>query len=221
MDTSFGPGIPETLEELCAPSRAALLVYDMQAGIVSQVAGVEAIVERIGTLLRSARAAGLRIVYSRHYNVPLGWAGVGQLRMAKTWQRARQASELKQFLRLGSPGFQIVDALAPRPEDVVLDKVTMSAFEATPLPLLLRDLGLCSFLIAGIALEVGIEPTARHGADLGFIPVVVQDACGFGHAEAAERSIAALKYAGDSVLTDLASVCNVLQATTRRAPKGP
>jgi len=220
MDTSFGPGIPETLEELCAPSRAALLVYDMQAGIVSQVAGGEAIVERVGTLLRSARAAGLRIVYSRHYNVPLGWAGVGQLRMAKTWQRVHQASELKQFLRLGSPGFQIVDALAPRPEDVVLDKVTMSAFEATPLPLLLRDLGLCSFLIAGIALEVGIEPTARHGADLGFIPVVVQDACGFGHAEAAQRSIAALKYAGDSVLTDVASVCNVLQQRAGRPPEG-
>jgi len=30
--------------------------------------------------------------------------------------------------------------------------------------------------MAGIALEVGIEPTARHAADLGFIPVLVQDA---------------------------------------------
>ena len=221
MDTSFGPSIPETLEEICAPSRATLLVNDMQAGIVSQLPDGALIVDRVGTLVRSARAGGMRIAYSRHYNVPLGWAGVGQLRMAKTWQRARRASELKAVLQHGSPEFQIVDALAPRPEDVVLDKVTMSAFEGTPLALLMHDLGLCSVLLAGIALEVGIEPTARHAADLGFIPVVVQDACGFGHAEAAERSIAALKYAGDSVLTDLASVCNVLQATTRRAPKGP
>jgi nicotinamidase-related amidase len=206
MDSSFGPSIPESLEELCAPSRAALLVYDMQVGIVSQIAGGDLIVDQVAALLRSARTAGVRVVYSRHYNLPLGWAGVGQLRMAKTWQRVRRASELKQTLLRGSPGFEIVDALAPRPEDIVLDKVTMSAFEATPLELLLRDLGLCSFLVAGIALEVGIEPTARHGADLGFIPVVVQDACGFGNAEAAQRSIAALKYAGDSVLTDVASV---------------
>ncbi|HEY3587778.1 MAG TPA: isochorismatase family protein, partial [Myxococcaceae bacterium] len=160
MDSSFGLGIPETLEELCAPSRAALLVYDMQVDIVSQVVGADRVVKHISTLLRSARAAGLRVVFSRHYNVPLGWAGVGQLRLAKTWQRVGRASELKQRLIPGSPGFEIVEALAPRAEEVVLDKVTMSAFEATPLPLLLRDLGLSAFLVAGIALEVGIEPTA-------------------------------------------------------------
>jgi nicotinamidase-related amidase len=218
MDSTSGLNIPETLDEICDPSRAALLVYDMQAGIVSQIAGGAEIVERVGTLMRVARSAGLRIVYTRHYNVPLGWAGVGQLRLAKTWQRVRHASELKKVLQHGAPGFEIVEALAPQAEDVVLDKVTMSAFEATPLALLLRDLGLCSFLVAGIALEVGIEPTARHGADLGFIPVVVQDACGFGHAEAAQRSLAALKYAGDSVLTDLASVSAALQSKARRAP---
>ena len=128
------------------------------------------------------------------------------------------ATWLTQHLLAGSPEFQIVDGLAPRPEDLVLDKVTMSAFEGTPLPLLMRDLGLCSFLVAGIALEVGIEPTARHGADLGFIPIVVADACGFGNAEAAQRSLAALKYAGYSVLTDLASVCNVLQGTAPSRP---
>jgi nicotinamidase-related amidase len=217
MDRSTGVSIPESLEEICAPSRAALLVYDMQAGIVSQIAGGDAVVERVGTLIRSARAAGVRIVYTRHYNVPLTWAGVGQLRMARTWQRARRASELKAVLQLGSPGVQIVEALAPRPEDVVLDKVTMSAFEGTPLALLLRDLGLCSVLLAGIALEVGIEPTARHAADLGFIPVLIQDACGSGHAEAGERSIAALRYSGDTVLTDLASVIRALQPTAGAA----
>ncbi|HEY1908163.1 MAG TPA: cysteine hydrolase [Myxococcaceae bacterium] len=211
MDRSTAVSIPESLEEICAPSRAALLVYDMQAGIVSQIAGGDAVMERVGTLIRSARAAGMRIVYSRHYNVPLAWAGVGQLRMAKTWQRARHASDLKAVLQLGSPGVEIVEALAPRPEDVVLDKVTMSAFEGTPLALLLRDLGLCSVLLAGIALEVGIEPTARHAADLGLIPVLVQDACGSGNAEAGERSLAALRYSGDTVLTDLASVVRALQ----------
>ncbi|HZW90683.1 MAG TPA: cysteine hydrolase [Myxococcaceae bacterium] len=210
MDSSLGIGIPESLEEICAPSRAALLVYDLQVGIVAQIAGGDVVVDRVATLVRSARAAGLRIVYARHYNVPLAWAGVGQLRMAKTWQRVGTASELKQHLTHGSPEVQIVEAVAPRPEDVVLDKVTMSAFEGTPLALLLRDLGISTVLLAGIALEIGIEPTARHAADLGFIPVLVQDACGFGNAEAAERSLAALRYCGDSVLTDLASVLRAL-----------
>jgi biuret amidohydrolase len=210
MDSSFGIDIPETLEELCAPSRAALLVYDLQVGIVSQIAGGDLVVEQVARLVRSARAAGLRIVYSRYYKVPLAWAGVGQLRMAKTWQRVQSASELKEHLLQGSPEIQIVEAVAPRPEDVVLDRVAMSAFEGTALAFLLRDLGLCTLVMAGIALEVGIEPTARHAADLGFIPVLVQDACGFGHADAARRSLDSLRFSGDSVLTDLPSVLRAL-----------
>jgi biuret amidohydrolase len=217
MDRAFGLNIPESLEDLCTRSRTALLVYDMQVGIVSQVPEGKLVVERIAKLIRSARAAGVRIVYSRHYYAPTAWAGVAQLRMAKAWQRVRKASEVKPPLLLGSPECRIVDALAPQPEDAIIDKISMSAFEGTPLPVLLRDLGLVSFLVAGIALEVGIEPTARHGADLGFIPVVVQDACGFGNAEAAQRSLAALRYAGDSILADLTSVCAVLDAEAAQA----
>jgi nicotinamidase-related amidase len=220
MDSTVGIAIPETLEEICTPSRAALLVYDLQVGIVSQIAGGDDVVDRVATLVQSARVAGLRIVYSRHYNVPLRWAGVGQLRMARTWERVRTASELKQHLTFGSPDVRIVEAVAPRPEDLVLDKVTMSAFEGTPLAFFLRDLGLSSVLLAGVALEVGIEPTARHAADLGFIPVLVQDACGFGSAEAAQRSLAALRYSGDSVLTDLSSVLRALPPRHRIPDSG-
>lgn len=42
--------------------------------------------------------------------------------------------------------------------------------------------------IAGIATEIGIEPTVRHAADIGIIPVVVADACGAGHEEAGQRT---------------------------------
>jgi biuret amidohydrolase len=61
----------------------------------------------------------------------------------------------------------------------------MSAFEGTPLNIALRDCGIDSFGIVGIAMEIGIEPTVRHGVDLGYIPVVVTDGCGFGHRDAA------------------------------------
>src|SRR5206468_4109720 len=50
--------------------------------------------------------------------------------------------------------------------------------------------------------DYGIEPTVRHDADLGYIPVVVKDACGFGHRDAAARSIASLEFAGDALLTN-------------------
>jgi nicotinamidase-related amidase len=83
----------------------------------------------------------------------------------------------------------------------------MSAFEGTPLDMALRDCRIASFAIVGIAMEIGIEPTVRHGADLGYIPVVVKDACGFGHREAAERSIASLEFAGDALLSNADTFC--------------
>jgi nicotinamidase-related amidase len=77
----------------------------------------------------------------------------------------------------------------------------MSAFEGTPLDFALRDCGIDAFAIVGIALEIGIEPTIRHGADLGYIPVLIEDACGFGHADAAARSIESLRFSGDALIT--------------------
>jgi len=65
--------------------------------------------------------------------------------------------------------------------------------------------------LVGVAMEIGIEPTARHAADLGILPVIVEDACGSGHAEAAQRSIEALKFAGDAVFTDVEAFCNALK----------
>ncbi len=37
MKNAYGLSIPQTLEELCDPQRIALLVYDMQVGILGQI----------------------------------------------------------------------------------------------------------------------------------------------------------------------------------------
>src|ERR1043166_7436349 len=98
---------------------------------------------------------------------------------------------------------QLVPEMNPLPSEAIFDKITMSAFEGTPLDIALRDCGITAFAIVGIAMEIGIEPTVRHGADLGYIPVVIKDACGFGHRDAAQRSIASLEYAGDALVTNM------------------
>ena len=43
MERAFGLEIPTTLEEVCRPDRLALIVYDMQAGIVVQLPDGDAI----------------------------------------------------------------------------------------------------------------------------------------------------------------------------------
>src|SRR5262249_36878737 len=60
MDHAFGLDIPSTLDEVCDPSRAALIVYDMQVGVVSQLATGQVTVERVRQVLQAARARGGR-----------------------------------------------------------------------------------------------------------------------------------------------------------------
>ncbi len=117
------------------------------------------------------------------------------------------ADEVKPWFLRDSPGFHLIPELNPLPSEAIFDKITMSAFEGTPLNIALRDCGIDAFAIVGIAMEIGIEPTVRHGADLGYIPVVVKDACGFGHRDAAARSIASLEFAGDALLTNADTFC--------------
>ena len=113
-----------------------------------------------------------------------------------------------------TPAFSIVPELTPIASEAIFDKLAMSAFEGTPLQMALRDCGVTAIAVAGIAMEVGIEPTVRHAIDLGFIPIVIADACGAGHAEAARRSLESLAFEGNSIITDVASFIDVLRRQT-------
>ena len=210
MDELNGLEIPESLADALRPETLALIVYDMQVGVLSQIAHGDSVLGNVRRVLDAARGRGVRTVFMRHYSMPRALAGVYQLRQAKVWQRKARAVDTEPLIPHGSPGFQLVPELAPTPDEAVLDKITMSAFEGTPLDIVLRDCGVRCYLIAGVALEVGIEPTVRHSADLGYVPVVVRDACGFGDAAAAERSLDALAFAGDALIADTEEVCAAL-----------
>jgi biuret amidohydrolase len=210
VEHAYGLEIPQDLAEVCTPKRTALVVYDKQVGIIGQIKDGPEIVARVKTVLDAARAAGLRVFFTRHMSLPRELMGVFQLRMAMAWQRVKTVAEVRPWFLRDSPGFQLVPELTPLPSEAIFDKITMSAFEGTPLDIALRDCGINSFLIAGVATEIGVEPTVRHGADLGYIPIVVTDACGAGDAEAAARSLASMRFIGDAILTDIEAVLATL-----------
>lgn len=214
MESAYGLEIPQNLAEACNPRRTALLVYDMQVGIIRQMKNGPEIVARVKLVLEAARAAGLRVFFMRHMSLPKEATGVSQLRMAMAWQKVKTVAEVSPWFLRDSPGFQLVPELSPLPSEVIFDKITMSAFEGTPVDIALRDCGINSFIIVGVATEIGIEPTIRHGADLGYIPIVVADACGAGHAEAGDRALASIEFMGDAILTDIRAIQTVLGRMT-------
>jgi len=209
MKRAFSLTIPETLAEAAHPDTTALIVYDMQVGILRQLGEAPPVLASVLRLLEIARKAQVRIFFMRHLSLPKRHSGVFQLRQMMAWQRKNQIEDVHPWFLRDSPSFMLAPELNVREDEAIFDKITMSAFEGTPLAIALRDCGLKSFILCGVATEIGIEPTVRHGADLGFIPILVEDACSGGHAEAAERSLANIRFMGDAMIcktADLAAV---------------
>jgi nicotinamidase-related amidase len=204
VDRLHGLEVPRTLSDVCRPERLALLVYDMQEGILSQIADRERVIARVRQALEIARDAGVRTFFTRHVTLPVELMGPAQLRMWRSWQRVDRLEDVSSPFPPDAPQTQIVGELAPTAREAVLDKLTLSAFTGTPLELALRSCEVNAVAIVGVATEIGIEPTVRHAGDLGFVPVVVTDACAAGDPAAGVRTLDTLRFLGEALLTDLA-----------------
>lgn len=202
--------IPQALQDVCDPAALAVIVYDMQVGVLRQLPDGAEAVKRVARVLGAARTGGYPVFFTRHMSLPRRLMGVTQLRTAMAWQQITDPDQVDSWFLRDSQGFQIVPDLSPGPDEAVFDKLAMSAFAGTPLELALRDLGIRAFAICGVALEVGIGPTVSHGADLGLIPVVITDACGGRDQEAMRRILEDMRFSGDAMLTDTDTVAPLL-----------
>jgi nicotinamidase-related amidase len=139
MQKAFGLNIPQTLDDVSDPTRLALVVYDMQVGIVKQIENGTQITGRVLQVLEAARKAGIRVFFTRHMSLPKELMGVSQFRTAMAWQRVKSADDVKPWFLRDSPGFHLIPEMNPLPSEAIFDKITMSAFEGTPLNIALRD----------------------------------------------------------------------------------
>jgi nicotinamidase-related amidase len=94
MERVNGLEVPETLRDACDPRRLALLIYDMQVGILGQIEDDQAVTRQVREVLDTARATGVRTVFVRHVTLPMRLMGAAQLRMWKAWQRRDSAGEV-------------------------------------------------------------------------------------------------------------------------------
>lgn len=147
MEKAFGLEIPENLEDACELNRTALVVYDMQIGIFSQLSNGDTIKTKVVEVLQAAREAGLRVFFMRHMSLPKELSGVFQLKTAKAWQRVTSSDDVKPWFLRDSPSFQLIPEVIPLSSEAIFDKITMSAFESTPLDIALRDCGIQTVII--------------------------------------------------------------------------
>jgi biuret amidohydrolase len=210
MQEFAGVTLPASLEEIISPQNSALIVYDTQAAITVQIPNGREICPAGEPTAGCRPGFGRAHIFHPSYVTAQEFDGSVSRPEGDGVAAGGLDGESETHVSADSPAFQIVPEIAPLLNEGIVDKITMSAFEGTYLEIALRDCGIRSFLIAGVALEIGIDPTRRQGADLGFGPILVHDACGFGNQEAANHSLASLRHMGDTIVTDVDSVSNLL-----------
>jgi nicotinamidase-related amidase len=151
--------------------RTALLVMDIQNGIVERVADQSAVLlETLAAATTAARGHGIAVVYVR-----VAFRD-GAIEVSPR-NRAFSALAGARTMGMDDPATQIHPAVAPHADDVVVVKKRVSAFTGSDLEVVLRSQDVSSLVLCGIATSGVVLSTIRQAADLDFDLTVLADGC--------------------------------------------
>ena len=158
------------------PERTALVVIDLQRGIVGMPAAphdAAAVVARATALAEACRTRSVFVVL-----VHVGPSPGGRDALRPVVDQPGPVLTLE-------PGWdEIVPELGPKEGDHIVRKRQWGAFYGTDLDLQLRRRGIGTVILCGISSNVGVESTARDAYERGYQQVFVEDACAARDAEA-------------------------------------
>jgi ureidoacrylate peracid hydrolase len=169
------------------PRRSALVLFDMLNDFVrpkdperARATAESGAIERCVEIRDAAHAAGLRVFYANSAHRPDAADYAPTIVDANNnlvpWPDGPQLMQPPPGT-IGTYGAEIIDELAPAPEDYIVPKHRWGAFAGTSLDILLRGLGIDTILLAGGSTDLGVLATGYAARDLGYNLVVLRDAC--------------------------------------------
>jgi len=148
----------------------ALLVMDVQQGIVQRYAGDGDYLPRLRRAIDAARAAAVPVIYVGVRFRP-GHPEISARN--KTFTNAVRQSGFTE----DDPATAIHPEVAPAPGDIVVTKRRVSAFAGSDLDVVLRSGDVESLVLTGIATSGVVLSTLRQAADLDYRLTVLSDGC--------------------------------------------
>ena len=198
---------PEAIQ--LAPEQTALIVIDMQNAYTSKggyldlagfdVSATESVVQNIQKAVDTAHASDIQVIYFKNgwddQYVEAGGVNSPNFHKSNALKTMRKQPELQgKLLAKGGWDFELIDALMPKPQDIVIEKPRYSGFFNTALDSMLRSQGIRNLVFVGIATNVCVESTLRDGFFLEYFGVALADACHqAGPIEAHEASLYNIK----------------------------
>lgn len=149
--------------------RSALLVMDVQRGIVANIPDADAFLGRLADVIDAARSAGLPVIYvTVRFREGFPEVSPRNKSFSTIAGRGRGFAE-------SSSNTEIHPAIAPRPDEVVVTKRRVSAFTGSDLEVVLRAQGIETLVLSGIATSGVVLSTVRQAADMDFRIIVLSD----------------------------------------------
>jgi nicotinamidase-related amidase len=166
--------------------RAALLVIDMQRDFLlpggfgeslgNDVSQLRRTIAPLAALLAEWRSKNLPVIHTREGHLPdLSDCPPAKLRRGPDIGRPGRFGRI---LVRGEYGHDIIDELAPLPDEPVVDKPGKGAFYATDLSDILDKLRVTQLVVTGVTTEVCVHTTVREANDRGYECLVLADCVG-------------------------------------------
>ncbi|MFJ4655285.1 cysteine hydrolase family protein [Nocardia sp. NPDC088792] len=163
----------------------ALLMIDMQTGYtvddgVRDALGwppiwrLDTVIAECAELLTAARLARIPVIYSKQMGSPAGSLAMNPRavrHMQSRQSRVPVLSAAQQEYRR-----EIIEAVAPTPEDLILEKTRHSFFAYTELDPVLRSLAIQRLIVAGLQTNVCVEATVRAALERNYDVALAEDA---------------------------------------------
>lgn len=148
----------------------ALLVMDVQEGIVARFGTNPDYLPLLARAIDAAHRHGIPVIYVRVGFRP------GHPEISPNNQTFHQIAQGGRFDDT-DPGTRIHPDIAPRPHDIVVTKRRVSAFTGSDLDVILRSAAIDTLVLTGIATSGVVLSTVRQAADLDYRLIVLADGC--------------------------------------------
>lgn len=180
--------MPLDLAALADPSHTAVVTSEVQNGVVGSRSALPALATEAADvmlpslvrLLPAARAAGVQVVHCTAYRRA---DGRGANTNARLFMGVRKSPVP---LLPGTPEVEVVPALGPEPEDLVLTRTHgLDPMAGTDLDPVLRNLGITTIVVTGVSVNIAITNLVMDAVNRGYDVVLPRDAvCGIPRAYA-------------------------------------
>ncbi len=148
----------------------ALLVMDMQLGIVPMLPGATALIPNINKAIAHGRKQSIPVIYvvvgfrqgAPEANVNNKSFGAAKTKYANT--------NMDEFMKVHPD-------LTPQPGDITVTKRRISAFTGSDLEVVLRSFGIQHLVLTGISTSGVVLSTTREAADKDYRITILSDCC--------------------------------------------